>query len=136
MWTTCLLGSILLFISYRIIKFWVLNPWSIHRDLWRQGIPGQYTPIVGELLRIHQTLLTEDPFSYTKKMVAKFGDYYHTSFGPFACLSTSDPSLIDGVLKTNCRAYHKSLVAQLLLGALLGNDNLLLTDETRAAKYI
>jgi hypothetical protein len=44
-------------------------------------------------------------------MATKFGDYYHTSFGPVPCLNISDPSLIEGVLKTNVHAYHKSTFA-------------------------
>ena len=107
----------------------------IHRSLWKQGIPGQYTPVIGEILRIREADLSGNPFCFTRKLVKKFGLYYHTSFGPFACLNISDPSLIEGVLKTNIRAYQKSLLAQLLVGALLGNDNLLLAEGDRHARH-
>jgi hypothetical protein len=50
-------------------------------------------------------------YSHSRGMSDKFGDYYHFSFGPTACLNISDPSLIEGVLKTNVRAYHKSTLA-------------------------
>jgi len=88
----------LLFLLCRLIKFWILDPWSIHRDLWNQGIPGEYIPIFGELLSRRRAVLDDEPYAYTKKMSDKYGDYYHSSFGPTACLNTSDPSLIEGVL--------------------------------------
>jgi cytochrome P450 len=135
MWFVSVGLGVLLFSFYRLIKFWVLKPWSIHQDLWKQGIPGQYTPVIGELLRIREADLSGNPFSYTRQLVKKFGSYYHTSFDPFACLNISDPSLIEGVLKTNVRAHHKSLLAQLLLGALLGNDNLILAEGERHARH-
>ena len=135
MWTACLLISILLFIFYRTVKFWVLNPWYIHRDLWEQGVPGKYTPIIGEILAVRRGLLAEDPFSHSRQMVAKFGNYYHTSFGPFACLNISDPLLIEGVLKTNSRAYHQSLVTRLILGSLLGDDSLLLAEGEKHSRH-
>jgi cytochrome P450 len=130
-----LLVGILLFLLYRFIKFWILDPWSIHKDLWNQGIPGEYIPIVGELLGRRRAILDDDPYSYTNKMSDKFGDYYHSSFGPRACLNISDPSLIEGVLKTNVRSYHKSALARLLLGALLGYENILLAEDEKHNRH-
>ena len=135
MWLTSVVIGVLLFSFYRLIQFWVLKPWLIHRSLWKQGIPGQYTSVIGEILRIRKADLSGNPFSYTRQLGKKFGSYYHTSFGPFACLNISDPSLIEGVLKTNVRAYQKSLLTQLLLGALLGNDSLLLAEDDRHARH-
>jgi cytochrome P450 len=130
-----LLVGILLFLLYCLIKFWILDPWSIHRDLWNQGIPGEYIPIVGELLSRRRAILDDKPYTYTKTMSDKFGDYYHSSFGPRACLNISDPSLIEGVLKTNARSYHKSALARLLLGALLGYENILLAEDEKHNRH-
>ncbi len=130
-----LLVGILLFLLYCLIKFWILDPWSIHRDLWNQGIPGEYIPIVGELLSRRRAILDDKPYTYTKTMSDKFGDYYHSSFGPRACLNISDPSLIEGVLKTNVRSYHKSALARLLLGALLGYENILLAEDEKHNRH-
>jgi cytochrome P450 len=135
MLSTLLLVGILLFLLYRFIKFWILDPWSIHRDLWNQGIPGEYIPIVGELLGRRRAILDDDPFSYTNKMSDKFGDYYHSSFGPQVCLNISDPSLIEGVLKTNVRSYHKSALARLILGAVLGYENILLAEDEKHNRH-
>jgi cytochrome P450 len=68
-------------------------------------------------------------------MSEKYGDYYRTSFGPTACLNTSDPSLIEGVLKTNARSYHKSALARLILGALLGYENILLAEDEKHSRH-
>ncbi len=96
---------VFLYIIYRLLKFWILISWHIHRDFWAQGVPGQYTPIVGEILRIHRAILVDDPMSINLEMTKKFGSYYHTSFGPIARLAMSDPLLIQGVIKTNAR-FH------------------------------
>ncbi|CAF4342759.1 unnamed protein product, partial [Adineta steineri] len=77
-----------------------------NKDLWAQGIPGQYTPIVGDILNVRRAVLADDPLSFMVEMRKKYGSYYHTSFGPVPRLCTSDPSLIQGVLKTNARFYH------------------------------
>ncbi len=130
-----LLVGILLFLLYRLIKFWIFDPWSIHRDLWNQCIPGEYTPIVGELLARRRAFLADDPYSYYKEMSIKFGDYYHTSFGPKPCLNTSDPSIIEGVLKTNVRVYHKSSFARTILSALLGYENILLSEDEKHNRH-
>jgi cytochrome P450 len=129
MWSTLLLIGVSLFFIYRFIKSWVLDPWRIHKDLWKQGIPGTYTPVIGEIFRIRRALLADDPLSYVTEMAAKFGDYYHVSFGPVVQLSISDSSLIQGVLKTNVRAYHKSTLAKLILGAWTRSNNLLLSED-------
>ena len=135
MFSTVLLVGILLFLLYRFIKFWILDPWSIHRDLWNQSIPGAYIPIVGELLGRYRTGLGNDPFSYTKKMSDRYGDYYHSSLGPIACLNISDPSLIEGVLKTNARAYHKFALGRLILGAILGYENILVAEDENHSRH-
>ena len=135
MWAVWLIVSVLLYILHRLIKFWLFDPWSIHRQLWAQGIPGHYIPIVGDMLRLRETLVVGDPFSYTDALVAKYGHYYHTSFGPFATLNISDPALIDGVLKTNARSYHKAFATELLVSALLGHDNLLVAEGEQHARH-
>jgi cytochrome P450 len=50
-------------------------------------------------------------------------------------LNISDPSLIEGVLKTNARSYHKSALARLLLGALLGYENILLAEDEKHNRH-
>jgi cytochrome P450 len=135
MLSTLLLVGILLFLLYRLIKFWILDPWSIHRDLWNQGIPGKYIPIVGELLGRRRAFLADDPYSYSQEMAAKFGDYYHSSFGPKACLNISDPSLIEGVLKTNSRAYHRPSLSRAILSGLLGYENILLAEDENHSRH-
>jgi cytochrome P450 len=135
MFYTLLLVGIFLLILYRLIKFLIVDPWSIHRDLWNQGIPGEYIPIVGELLYRRRAILDDDPYSYTQKMSNKYGDYYHTSFGPRPCLNISDPSLIEGVLKTNARSYHKSALGKLIIGSMLGYENLIVTDDEKHNRH-
>jgi cytochrome P450 len=87
------------------------------------------------LFQRRRAVLNDDPFSHTEMMVAKFGNYYYTSFGPLVCLHISDPSLIEGVLKTNARAYHKSSLAQSILAALLGYENILLAEGEKHMRY-
>jgi cytochrome P450 len=118
-----------------LVKFWILDPWSIHRHFWNQGIPGKYIPIVGELLGQRRAFLADDPLSYSEEMTAKFGDYYHSSFGPKACLNISDPSLIEGVLKTNVRAYHKSTFGRAILAPLVGYENILLAEDEKHTRH-
>lgn len=130
-----LLASLLLFVIYRIIKFWILTPRYIHRDFLKQGIPGQYIPIIGDLLDRRQAFLDGDPLSPEKKMVAKFGDYYHSSFGPNAYLSISDPSLIEGVLKTNARSYHRATLGRAILSSILGYENILLAEDENHTRH-
>jgi len=129
MWLALLTVGTLLYIAYRCLQYWILDPWRIHKDLWAQGIPGQYIPIVGEVLNMRRAILAEDPLSYTLKMAKKYGSYYHASFGPTARLMISDPLLIQGVLKTNARSYHKSNLMRLVLGTLLGYDNLVMAED-------
>ena len=57
-----LLVGLFLFVIYRFIKFWIFDPWCIQRDFWNQGIPGQYIPIVGELLNRRRAILADDPY--------------------------------------------------------------------------
>ena len=129
MWSTVLIIGILVYIVYRLFKYWILDPWRIHKDLWAQGIPGRYIPIVGEILNLRRAILNEDPLSYLRDLTEKYGNYYHTSFGPVARLVISDPSLIQGVLKKNAHCYHKSNIMRLNLGVVLGYDNLLLAED-------
>ena len=62
-------------------------------------------------------------------MTKEFGRYYHVSFGPIARLHVSDVSLVHGVLKGNARFYHKSHLMKLILGVLIGNENLLMSED-------
>jgi cytochrome P450 len=135
MWSTLFTIGILLYIIYRFFKYWILDPWRIHKDLWAQGVPGQYTPIVGEVLTVRRNILAGDPLSHFLKMEKKYGSYYHASFGPIPRLLISDPSLIQGVLKTNARCYHKSNLMRLILGTLLGYDNLLMAEDNIHAQH-
>ena len=73
------------------MESWIYVPWRIHKDLWAQGIPGQYKPIVDDVLDMRQSILADDPMSYHIKMANKFGHYFHTSFGPMAHLVINDP---------------------------------------------
>ena len=135
MWSLLLLAGLLLFIVYRIIKFWILDAWFIQRDFWNQGIPGRYIPIVGDLLDRRQAFLADNPYAFSERMAGRFGDYYHGAMGPKAYLSISDPSLIEGVLKTNVRSYHKSALGQTILGSVLGYENLLLAEDENHTRH-
>jgi len=135
MWSTLFTISILLYIIYRFFKYWILDPWRIHKHLWAQGIPGEYTPIVGEILSIRRDTLAGDPLGHFLKMENKYGSYYHKSFGPIPRLLISDPLLIQGVLKTNARCYHKSNLMRLVLGTLLGYENLLMAEDNIHAQH-
>jgi cytochrome P450 len=135
MWPLLLLVGLVLFVVYRIIKFWILDSWYIQKDFSNQGIPGQYKPIVGDLLNRRRAFLADNPLSFSEEMAAKFGDYYHSSFGPKAYLGTSDPSLIEAVLKTNVRCYHKSALGQTILGSIVGYENLLLTEDDNHSRH-
>src|SRR3990167_8173290 len=103
MWLTIIFYALFFYIIYRLIKFWIIYPWQVQRDFSKQGIPGRYTPIVGDILQRRRAYLDDQPFSYVEKTNAEFGDYYHTSFGPMPFLNISDPALIESVLKTNSR---------------------------------
>ena len=127
-WLLALLG-VGLYVLYRLFKFWIFDPWRIHRDFWSQGIPGRYTPLVGDLLRVRRAILADDPMSYSLEMTKTFGHYYHASFGPIARLHVSDVSLVRDVLKGNARFYHKSHLMRLILGVLIGDENLLMTED-------
>jgi cytochrome P450 len=127
--------GLLLFGIYRIIKFWILDSYYIQKDFSNQGIPGQYIPIVGDILDRRRGYLADDPLAFSEEMAAKFGNYYYSSFGPKAYLSISDPSLIDGVLKTNVRSYHKSALGQAILTSLLGYENLLLAEDENHTRH-
>jgi cytochrome P450 len=129
MWYTLFTISLLLYIAYRLLKYWILDSWRIHKDLWAQGIPGQYIPIIGEIFTVRRAILADDPLSHGFLMAKKYGSYYHASFGPIPRLIISDPLLIQGVLKTNARSYHKSNLMRLVLGTLLGYNNLLMAED-------
>ncbi|CAF0859585.1 unnamed protein product [Adineta steineri] len=135
MWLSIFIMIVFIYILYRLLKFWIYIPWSIHRHLWAQGIPGQYRPVIGEILMIRRAIVADDPMAYNIKMANKFGSYYHVSFGPIARLAINDPLLIQGVLKTNARAYHKSNLMQLILGSLIGNENLLMAEDNIHAQH-
>ncbi|CAF1033138.1 unnamed protein product [Rotaria sp. Silwood1] len=135
MWLTIFFCVTLLYIIYRLIKFWIINPWSIQRDFSRQGVPGRYIPIVGEILHRHQAILDDKPYSYVEQAAIKFGDYYHSSFGPFPCLHTSDPGLIESVLKTNSRFYHRAKLGRAILSAFLGYENVLLAEDENHTRH-
>jgi cytochrome P450 len=134
-WFSLFTIVVFLYVFYRLLKFWVFDPWRIHKYFWAQGIPGQYTPIIGEVLNMRRSILDDDPMSYGIEMAKKYGSYYHTSFGPVARLVIYDPLLIQGVLKTNARAYHKSNLMRLILGSLLGNENLLMSEDNIHAQH-
>jgi cytochrome P450 len=130
-----LLVGLILFVIYRFIKFWIFDPWFIQRGFQNQGIPGQYIPIVGDIFNRRRAFLTDNPLAYSEESAAKFGDYYYGSMGPVAYLTISDPSLIEGVLKTNVRAYHKSALGQTILGSILGYDNILLAEDENHTRH-
>ncbi|UJR13280.1 hypothetical protein I4U23_000299 [Adineta vaga] len=128
MLVSLILIGLFFLIIYRLITFWILEPWSIHQHFWKQGIPGQYKPIIGDLLNRRRAFLADDPLSFSREMSLKYGDCYHSSFGPKAHLVITDPSLIEGVLKTNVYSYHKSSIGQTILASLLGYENILLAE--------
>jgi cytochrome P450 len=135
MLTFLVVAGLFVFLIYRVVKFWIFEPWSIHRYLWKQGIPGKYTPIIGDLLDRRRALLADDPYSFIREMTVQYGDYYHSSFGPKASLNISDPSLIEGVLKINARAYHKSKIAKIFLASLIGYENMLLSEDEQHSRH-
>ncbi|CAF3761021.1 unnamed protein product [Rotaria sp. Silwood1] len=135
MWLTIILYTLFLYIIYHLIKFWIIYPWRIQRDFFNQGIPGRYMPIVGDILRYRQAYLADKPFSCVEEANAEFGDYYHTSFGPFPCLNTSDPALIEGVLKTNYRFYHKSELSRAIASTVLGYENIVLAEDENHTRH-
>ncbi|CAF5174958.1 unnamed protein product [Rotaria magnacalcarata] len=82
------------------------------------------------------SIIAGDPFAHQVALEKQFGgDYYHVSFGSVARLDTSDPVLINGVLKTNARAYHKEYTMRLTLGVLLGNNSLLMAEDEIHAQH-
>lgn len=129
MWSILLTFAILLYLTYRLLKFCIFDPKRIHDDLTSQGIPGQYIPIFGEIFGIRRAVKRGDPLSHLRLLREKYGPYYRSSFGPIARLSTSDPGLIQGILKSNARYYHKSNLMRMILGTLLGYDNLLMAED-------
>ncbi|CAF3016136.1 unnamed protein product [Rotaria sp. Silwood2] len=135
MWFCIITIVVILYVVYRLLKFWIFDPWRIHKDLWVQGIPGRYIPIIGEVFCIRRAILADDPLSYSIEMAKKFGNYYHTSFGPLARLVISDPVLIQGVLKTNAHAYHKSTLSHLIIGMALGSENLLMAEDNNHTRH-
>lgn len=135
MWPLLLLVGLFLFVVYHIVKFWILDAWFIQKDFWNQGIPGQYIPVVGDLLNRRRAFLADNPLAFSEEMAAKYGDYYHSSFGPKAYLSISDPSLIEAVLKTNVRSYHKSALGRTILGSIVGYENVLLAEDENHARH-
>ncbi|CAF2124303.1 unnamed protein product [Rotaria magnacalcarata] len=135
MWFILVIVVLIICIFYRMLKFWIIDPWLIHRDLWAQGIPGRHIPLIGEIFNIRKCIIAGDPFAHQVVLEKQFGNYYHVSFGPVARLDTSDPALINGVLKTNARAYHKAYVMRLTLGVLLGNNNLLMAEDEIHAQH-
>ncbi|CAF4502298.1 unnamed protein product [Rotaria socialis] len=135
MWFILAIAVFIICIFYRPFKFWIIDPWLIHRDLWAQGIPGRHIPLIGEIFNMRKSIIAEDPFAHLVALEKQFGDYYHISFGPVARLDTSDPALINGVLKTNARAYHKEYIMRLVLGVLLGNNNLLMAEDEIHAQH-
>lgn len=128
MWLTFFLAAVALVLLFRLAKYWILQPWSIHRHLWRQGIPGQYRPIIGDLLLRRKYYLADDALGYSREMFGKYGYYFHSSFGPRVQLFICDPLLIESVLKSNAHAYHKDELGQMILGSVLGYENLLLCE--------
>ena len=48
----------------------------------------------------------------------------------------SDPLLIQGVLKSNTRYYHKSNLMKLILETLLGYNNLLMAEDHIHAQHL
>lgn len=135
MWLAILLVVSFLWIFYRSIRFWIIDPWLIHRHLWAQGIPGRHIPIVGEILNVRKCILADNPLGHGTALARQYGEYYHTSFGPMARLEINDPSLINGVLKTNARFYHKPFIMHLILGELLGHKNLLMAEDDIHAQH-
>ncbi|CAF1409358.1 unnamed protein product [Rotaria sordida] len=135
MWLIIILYTLFLYVIYRLIKFWIINPWRVQQDFFNQGIPGRYTPIVGDVLRHRRAYLADRPFSYVEETSAEFGDYYHTSFGPFPCLNISDPVLIESILKTNTRFYHKSELARAIAATVLGYENIVLVEDENHTRH-
>ncbi|CAF2772688.1 unnamed protein product [Rotaria sp. Silwood2] len=135
MWLVIILYTLFLYIIYRLIKFWIINPWRVQRDYSNQGIPGRYIPIVGDILRQRRAYLADEPFSYVKETTAEFGDYYHTSFGPFPCLNISDPALIESILKINSRFYHKSELSRAIASTVLGYENIVLAEDENHTRH-
>ncbi|CAF3304080.1 unnamed protein product [Rotaria socialis] len=135
MWWTIILYTSLLYVFYRFINYWIIKPWQVQRDFWNQGIPGRYTPIVGDILRQRRAYLADKPFSYVEEASAEFGDYYHTSFGPLPCLNISDPALIESVLKTNSQFYHKSELARAIASTVLGYENIVLAEDENHTRH-
>ena len=135
MWWPFLTIAVVFYIIYRLLKFWIIDPWLTHRYLWAQGIPGKYTLIVGESRSMRRAVLADDPMSFSIDLNKRFGHYYHISLGPLTRLVITDPSLIQGVLKTNARCYHKSTLERFILGSILGGENLLLSEDNIHAQH-
>ncbi|CAF4682290.1 unnamed protein product, partial [Rotaria sp. Silwood2] len=108
---------------------------QVQRDFFKQGIPGRYTPIVGDILQRRRAYLADKSFSYVEETSAEFGDYYHTSFGPMPFLNTSDPALIESILKTNSRFYRKGELARVIVSAVLGYENLVMAEGENHTRH-
>ena len=106
----------------------LIQPYIVQYRLKKQGIPGHFIPIVGDILKIRAALKLGTPFDYSDQLFNKYGDYYYSSFGPAARLATCDPSIMNYVLNKNSKSYHKSTLMKSSIGSLLGQHNLLLTE--------
>ena len=135
MWLTVILGGIVLLLIYHLAKFWILDPWLVYRHFRSQNIPGWYIPIIGDLLALHWAMVNNKHLEYATEMTKKYGDYYQMSFGPIVGLLVSDPQLIHETLKTNVRAYHKSVFVRLMLDNIIGGNNLILAENDTHAHH-
>ncbi|CAF1258029.1 unnamed protein product [Rotaria sp. Silwood1] len=95
----------------------------------------RYIPIVGDLLRYRQAYLADKPFSCVEEAYAEFGDYYHISFGPLPCWNTSDPALVEGILKTNSRFSHRSDLLKAIAATVLGYENIVLAEDENHTRH-
>lgn len=121
--------SIFLFVFYRLLKYWLIDPWRIHQHYKSQNVPGRFVPIVGEILSLRRSVQSGNPLRHSIEMNRTYGNYRRESFGPVTRLVISDPMLIKGVLKTNVHCYHKANIMRLILGTLLGCDNLIMAED-------
>ena len=120
-----------------VLCFLVLPAYRAHRDYLSQGVPcAPFIPISGHLLRLGEYHKREEPLQYYFDYVQRYGLVYGVSFGPMERLTVNDPRYLADVLSaTAAKRFSKPAFARIILGGILGNHNVLMTEREEHAKH-
>lgn len=128
--TTFVLGAVLaaIFLSFiaTIVVKVILQPYQRLLRLRKQGVPTcSFIPLTGHTGELKDAFVKGETARLVREQYQQYGSFWADLMGPTVQLKVNDPVFLAEILRKKARFYNKSIINDLVVGAVGGPNNLL-----------